>query len=68
MHADPPLDVMAIDNLPSLLPRESAEDYAAQLLPTLLTLDDLDEGVWQRAQAEYEKHAAEAGLRPIPGT
>ncbi len=36
---DPPLDVMAIDNLPSLLPVESSEDYAGQLLPALLTLD-----------------------------
>jgi hypothetical protein len=38
VHDDPPLDVMAIDNLPSLLPRESSEDYAAQLLPSLLAL------------------------------
>ena len=31
----PPLDVMAIDNLPSLLPRESSLDYSQQLLPVL---------------------------------
>jgi saccharopine dehydrogenase (NAD+, L-lysine-forming) len=41
---------MAIDNLPSLLPRESSEDYAAQLLPSLLTLGAIGEGVWARAQ------------------
>ena len=52
----PVLDVMAIDNLPSLLPVESSEDFAAQLLPHLLALDDLDSGVWGRAKAVFEQH------------
>lgn len=55
---NPPLDVTAIDNLPSLLPVESSEDYAAQLLPSLLTLDDLGGGVWGRAKVEYDRHVA----------
>ncbi len=55
---DPPLDVMAIDNLPSLLPVESSEDYAAQLLPSLMTLDDLEAGVWGRAKADFDRHSA----------
>ncbi len=54
----PPLDVTAIDNLPSMLPVESSEDYAAQLLPSLLTLSDLDAGVWGRAMAEFKRHSA----------
>ena len=54
----PPLDVTAIDNLPSLLPVESSEDYAAQLLPSLLTLTALDAGVWGRAKPEYDRHIA----------
>jgi saccharopine dehydrogenase (NAD+, L-lysine-forming) len=54
----PPLDVTAIDNLPSLLPVESSEDYAAQLLPSLLTLTDLDAGVWGRAHVEFVRHTA----------
>lgn len=54
----PPLDVTAIDNLPSLLPVESSEDYAGQLLPSLLTLTDLSAGVWGRAKAEYDRHIA----------
>ncbi len=58
VHDDPPLDVMAIDNLPSLLPRESSDDYAAQLLPSLLALGDLDTGVWARARGEFDRHAA----------
>ncbi len=53
---DPVLDVMAIDNLPSLLPVESSQDFAAQLLPSLLTLDDLDAGVWGRAKAVFDRH------------
>lgn len=55
---NPPLDVTAIDNLPSLLPREASEDYSAQLLPSLLTLDALETGVWARARTEYDRHAA----------
>ncbi len=58
MHDAPPLDVTAIDNLPSLLPVESSEDYAAQLLPSLLTLTDLQLGVWGRAKVEYDRHSA----------
>ncbi|MEJ2030429.1 MAG: saccharopine dehydrogenase, partial [Maritimibacter sp.] len=56
VHDDPPLDVMAIDNLPSLLPVESSEDYAAQLLPSLATLGDLEAGVWGRAKATYDEN------------
>ena len=58
VHEDPVLDLMAIDNLPSMLPVESSEDFAGQLLPHLLTLDRIDEGVWGRARALYDEHAA----------
>ena len=53
VHDTPPMDVMAIDNLPSLLPVESSEDYAAQLLPSLLGLGTLHDGVWARAEATF---------------
>ncbi len=59
VHDAPPLDVMAIDNLPSLLPRESSEDFAAQLLPYLGTLDAIDGGVWGRARAIFDTHIKE---------
>jgi saccharopine dehydrogenase (NAD+, L-lysine-forming) len=55
---EPVLDVTAIDNLPSLMPVESSEDYAAQLLPSLLTLTDLGSGVWGRAKVEFDRHVA----------
>ena len=58
VHDDPVLDVMAIDNLPSMLPVESSQDYAAQLLPSLLTLGDLEAGVWGRAKATFDEHIA----------
>lgn len=53
---NPVLDVMAIDNLPSMLPLESSQDYAAQLLPSLLTLTDLTAGVWGRAEGTFREH------------
>ncbi|MEZ5913648.1 MAG: saccharopine dehydrogenase [Paracoccaceae bacterium] len=56
---EPVLDVTAIDNLPSLLPAESSADFAAQLLPSLLALDRLDDGVWGRARAEFDRHMAD---------
>lgn len=59
VHDSPPLDVTAIDNLPSMLPVESSEDYAAQLLPSLLALGDLTSGVWGRAKADFDFHVRE---------
>ncbi|WP_134725066.1 saccharopine dehydrogenase [Paracoccus luteus] len=52
----PPLDVTAIDNLPSMLPRESSEDYARQLLPVLRGLSAIDAGPWGRAAAIFDTH------------
>lgn len=53
---NPVLDVMAIDNLPSMLPLESSIDYAGQLLPSLATLTDLTTGVWGRAEDTFRTH------------
>lgn len=54
VHDNPPLDVMAIDNLPSLLPVEASEDFAHQLLPSLASLGILHTGVWGRANATFD--------------
>ena len=51
----PVLDVTAIDNLPSLLPLESSEDFAQQLLPSLGTLSRNGD-VWQRARETFQMH------------
>ena len=54
-----PLDVIAIDHLPSLIPRESSIEFSKQLLPHLMTLKNLDfkkkqdteeKRVWERAR------------------
>lgn len=49
MPGDNSLHLIAIDHLPSLLPKESSEDYGEQLTPYLLTLHDLALPVWQKA-------------------
>ncbi len=46
---DKPLDLIAIDHLPSLLPKESSEDYGDQLVKHLLTLNNQNSGVWPKA-------------------
>ena len=51
----PPLDVMAIDNLPALLPLDSSRDFAGQLLPHLHTLDRMD-GPWARAAEVFRDY------------
>lgn len=63
LRREPPLDLTAIDHLPSLLPRESSEDFSAQLLPHLRGLA-AGAPVWERAAALFrEKAAAAAGGR-----
>ena len=47
-----------IDNLPSILPCDSSEDFAAQLLPSLLSLQDIESGVWGKARCIFDQHIA----------
>jgi alanine dehydrogenase len=62
LHGKPcELDVIAIDHLPSLLPRESSEDFSAQLLPVLLQLGDSEALVWQGAAQLFQRKLKEAG-------
>lgn len=49
-----PLELIAIDHLPSLLPKESSEDYSEQLLQQLRLLDDQQHPVWTRALAVFD--------------
>jgi saccharopine dehydrogenase (NAD+, L-lysine-forming) len=56
----PPLDVVAIDNLPSMLPLESSQDYASQLLPLLLSFTTDEDGTWARAKAVFDEKSATA--------
>ena len=54
----PVLDLVAIDHLPSMLPKESSEDFSSQLLGALMELPD--GRVWQRALELFEQKKAEA--------
>ncbi len=54
----PPLDVIAIDHLPSMLPLESSEDYSNQLTKVLLELNEPEKGVWGRALNDFNKNLA----------
>ena len=72
----PPLEVIAIDHLPTLLPREASEAFSHDLLPSLLQLPCItgvagadahahahEEGrgaVWKRAEQLFYTKAAEA--------
>ncbi|MGB1234309.1 MAG: saccharopine dehydrogenase [Planktomarina sp.] len=58
VHNTPPLDVTAIDNLPSMLPVESSEDFATQLLPTLAQFPADTYGVWSRAETLFSQYAS----------
>ncbi len=57
VHDTPPLDVLSIDNLPSLLPLESSDDFAEQLLPLLQALPDPVAPVWQAVRTLFREHA-----------
>lgn len=56
VDGEPPLDMIAIDHLPSLLPRESSEDFSHQLLPALLRLAIPDAAEWTGARELYQQH------------
>ena len=52
-----PLEVLAIDNLPSLLPREASEGFSADLTPHLLGLAEEDgpSGPWRAAVRAFDQ-------------
>jgi len=61
----PPLDVIAIDNLPSLLPREASVGFSADLLPHLMTLGEA-EPTWQRCLRAFRQACRSAGFETEP--
>ena len=63
-NGGPPLTMVSIDHLPSLVAREASDDFGHLLLPHLRTLNRRDqEGVWTRAHRIFQEKASE-----IPGT
>lgn len=55
----PPLDLTAIDHLPSLLPVEASRDFGDQLLPHLLRLGSEPGGVWAGAREVFRRKTKE---------
>ncbi|KAJ2914226.1 hypothetical protein MD484_g6164, partial [Candolleomyces efflorescens] len=58
---NPPLDVISIDHLPTLLPREASEQFSGDLLPSLLTFPKRSsERVWVEAETLFKEKLGEA--------
>jgi saccharopine dehydrogenase (NAD+, L-lysine-forming) len=56
-----PLSVIAIDHLPTLLPRESSEQFSSDLLPSLMEYPKRQEArVWTEAGRLFQEKVAEA--------
>ena len=52
----PPLSVISIDHLPSLLPAESSEAFSNDLLPSMVEIKNrADHPVWQRAEKLFRE-------------
>jgi hypothetical protein len=57
----PPLSVISIDHLPTLLPREASEQFSADLLPSLLELPKRQSArVWTDAERLFKEKLSEA--------
>ncbi|PUU80085.1 hypothetical protein B9Z19DRAFT_1080283 [Tuber borchii] len=59
VNGGPPLSVISIDHLPTLLPREASEAFSNDLLPSLLSLKDRESTrVWQEAEKLFHSKVA----------
>ena len=65
-HGSAPLEVIAIDNLPSLLPREASEGFSADLTPHLLGLGEEGgpSGPWRAAGRAFDRAVDELEAAP----
>ncbi|EFE42252.1 hypothetical protein TRV_03009 [Trichophyton verrucosum HKI 0517] len=57
--SNPPLSVISIDHLPSLLPAESSDAFSNDLLPSMLEIQNrASHPVWQRAEKLFRQKVA----------
>ena len=57
---EPPLSVIVIDHLPTLLPREASDAFSNALLPSLLHLPERDTApVWVGARKLFDEKVAQ---------
>ncbi|KAI0036680.1 saccharopine dehydrogenase [Vararia minispora EC-137] len=60
-EGNPPMSVISIDHLPTLLPREASEQYSSDLLPTLMRFPERQSArVWTDAEKLFKEKLAEA--------
>ncbi len=60
-EGNPPLAMVSIDHLPTLLPREASEQFSAALLPSLLELPNRKSArVWVEAEKLFREKLGEA--------
>ncbi|THH21476.1 hypothetical protein EW146_g78 [Bondarzewia mesenterica] len=58
---NPPLSVISIDHLPTLLPREASEQFSSDLLPSLLVFPERQSArVWTDAEKVFQEKLAAA--------
>jgi len=63
---DKSIDIIAIDNLPSLLPSESSQEFSGQLLPHLKNLNKTDsDPVWLSAQKTFDNAVSHMKQNPL---
>jgi saccharopine dehydrogenase (NAD+, L-lysine-forming) len=57
LRADPVLDLISIDNLPSLIPREASTDFSAALTPHLANLGEISapDSAWTRCLNRFHQ-------------
>lgn len=60
---NPPLSVISIDHLPTLLPREASEQFSSDLLPSLLEFPN--SRVWSDAKKLFNEKLAEADRKSV---
>ncbi len=63
-----PLDIIAIDHLPTLLPLESSQLYSKKLIQTLIELKDSKSPIWQRVKQSYHQALKINNLKQENGT
>eukprot|EP00756_Hemistasia_phaeocysticola_P030517 Hpha_TRINITY_DN16296_c2_g12::TRINITY_DN16296_c2_g12_i1::g.11374::m.11374/K00290/LYS1; saccharopine dehydrogenase (NAD+, L-lysine forming) len=60
LEGERPVDLVAIDHLPSLVPAESSSEFSAGLSPLLADFHGDEEGVWKRAMEFFDSGMQEA--------
>ncbi|TNF30297.1 MAG: saccharopine dehydrogenase [Deltaproteobacteria bacterium] len=67
LREDELLEITAIDHLPSLLPRESSDDFCQQLLPHLISFLDgkLENSPWERSLEIFFRKTEELKLGEV---